>query len=249
MHQPYPQKTRIRPPQRTVRAMLALPGQGHRPVDFTVPSGITDKSLSALLNTHLPELGRVPRGDFGRKTIAKAEKSCAELLRKMARETPYVRYRNTDPLLWLLRSRRAIRTASLALHNLEPSSPIPGPFGIPEGDAQTSVSYSALASWACGCWKRYAWVNRLCDALSPGHSDTWNADPGTLSESRYWLFWASRASGFSPEETWLPDNPSAQLYRVCWEDMATGSVVNANHRIKVERARNDHQRENPGSGT
>lgn len=206
-----------------VRSVFALSPTETRFVDFEVPTGIPERAFSALLDAHVQRRSslkdRRPRTD---REVQENAVTTAKLLSILAAQTLVGRSLAQDPLFWLLRSRHAVRSATLAHHRVERSGHS-RTLAIPQGSPPTPLQHRLLATWACRHRYSHQGFGGIRAAISARRPFTWETQTGRDTQARHWLLWLGVISGFTREEL-FKFSPIALLDHLSTEELADGCL-------------------------
>ena len=177
-----------------LRTMYQLPHQKTVELDITKPSGVPVNAVRSILDantrrTRFAELGRYW-----------SEADDANLLLRLAGLRSPTRQPTSDPILWLFRTRLAIRQAALSHVDLQHEQTPSSDLGYPQEMGTTT--YKSMASWACRCWNYNPEIDTLCQRLydeirSPSGS-TFYSIPHP--ETCHRILWHSSRTNYSREK-------------------------------------------------
>lgn len=163
-------------------AVYSLPGAKKVQVDISELAGVPQFAKRAILDSDLQRQRAV--------TSRRSRELDAALLRRLAQVAHPGRSEHTDPLLWLLRVRWAVRAAAFPLLDVQCVSASP---------STGSSSYRAMAAWACATLRIQPRDYRLCRRLL--NEGEWG-DRLSNPEACHWLLWAGSSGGLLREEAW-----------------------------------------------
>lgn len=171
----------------TMWPVHAMPNQKPITVGIEKPIGVPTFAFKSILDADLQRRGAQR---IGKTWSPEAE---IKLYRRLAKVGKPSRFECDNPILWVLRVRRAIWAATLAHAALR--RPIAGDVvaEIPKGLAKASNSSRAMAAWACRYWRRFKGFDQVCSELYNEGSNRF--DPLQEYETGHWLLWRSEVSG------------------------------------------------------
>jgi len=177
-----------------LRTMCQLPHKKTVELDIKKPSGVPLSALRAILDANTR---RTRFAEIGRYW---SEADDANLLLRLAGLRAPTRQPYSDPILWLFRTRLAIRKATLSHVDLQHDEKPSTDLGYPQ--EMGSTVYKSLASWACRCWNYNPEIDTLCKRLhdeirSPSGSTFYPiSDPATCHR----ILWYSSRTNYSREK-------------------------------------------------
>ena len=179
-----------------VRQMLALSYSQTFMLGITMPPGRTVQLVQFILDTHPRR--RTPNG----RIRGLQSTDAAEILRRITEIGSPEREPVSDPLLWLLRVRWAIREATLALSNIQPGQKLYLPGGVPSRLSTTAKVYIAMAVWAYRCRGIQPSDDQLRMRLHYRlrRHEYGKAKEGSHNTTSHWLLWREVARGKTREE-------------------------------------------------
>lgn len=139
--------------------VLALQGQETIELGITKPVGVPDVAFQILLNAHNSSIRNA------RLAIPPARSLGAAVCRRLASLRAPTWKHNSDPLLWMSRVRRAIRTAALSHAAVQSDRELSDTDPSLKWTPLNSLSESAMAAWAYRCWDGHSRVDQVLREL------------------------------------------------------------------------------------
>lgn len=159
MHLPQRNATSTNPPlaSLSLRAVSQLSYKKTVQLDITKPAGIPDSAFRTILDAHNRRTEYASLGKYW------SEKDDANLLQSLASLRGPTQEPESDPILWLLRTRRSIRQAALPLaavqHEQKPAPAIEHEYEL------GGTTYQAMAAWACRRRPHHTCIREVCQRL------------------------------------------------------------------------------------
>lgn len=178
-----------------LRSVLTLSDRQAILLDVPQPAGVPDREFKKFLDAYGERTG------YARHGVMWPEKSCANVLRRIAAEREPSREFEADPLLWMLRVWWNIREATLSYVALQSGGGVHTPFKAEERFTGTEVSYRAMAAWAHRQWDGDELLHSLCDKILDGvRGREFKDDPLPDYETGHRLLWCATAGGYDRRE-------------------------------------------------